>query len=128
MQTSEPKRLVVVSLWAENVAETAHFYRDVIGLPLLPDHGHLPAFDLGCGAHLAINKGQPGAILDSTRSRFPHLAFAVRDLDGAIAHLEAHGVEIPWGIEAKGQARWILFRDPAGNLVEFVQFEESLVS
>ena len=128
MRAFEPKRLVVVGLWAEDVAETAHFYRDVIGLPLLPDHGHFPAFDLGCGTHLAINEGQPGAVLDSKRSRFPHLAFAVQDLDGAVAYLEAHGVELPWGIEAQGQARWIVFPDPAGNLVEFVQFEPSLAS
>jgi catechol-2,3-dioxygenase len=123
MRALELQHLVVVGLWAEDVAQAAHFYRDVIGLPLLPDHGHHPAFDLGRGVHLVINEGRSGAVLDFKRSRFPHLAFAVQDLDGAIEHLVDHGVELPWGIEAKGQSRWIVFRDPAGNLLEFAQFE-----
>jgi hypothetical protein len=40
-------KLAVVTLWAEDVAITAHFYRDVIGLRLLPQHGDRPHFDLG---------------------------------------------------------------------------------
>ncbi len=38
--------LAVVTLWAEDVAQTAHFYRDVIGLRMLPHHGDRPHFDL----------------------------------------------------------------------------------
>ena len=124
MPSFKPEHLVVVSLWATDVAATAHFYKDVIGLSLLPDHGHRPAFDLGLGAHLVLNEAQPGAVLDSKRSRFPNVAFAVRDLDEAVEHLADHGVELPWGVEANGEARWVIFCDPAGNLVELVQFEE----
>jgi catechol 2,3-dioxygenase-like lactoylglutathione lyase family enzyme len=121
----EPERLAVVSLWATNLYTTAHFYRDVLGLPLLPHHGQQPAFDLGRGAHLVINEGQPRTFLDSKRSRFPALAFTVRDLDEAVEHLEEQGVELPWGVEVSDRARWVVFADPAGNLVELVQFEES---
>ena len=32
--TVMPKKLVVVSLWSEDVAKLVHFYRDVIGLTL----------------------------------------------------------------------------------------------
>ena len=48
-------RLAVVSLWAEDVPATAHFYRDVLGLRLLPQHGDRPNFDLG-GVYLTIWK------------------------------------------------------------------------
>ncbi len=34
-------RLVVVSLWAENVSAMVHFYRDVVGLSL-SEHHHDP--------------------------------------------------------------------------------------
>jgi catechol-2,3-dioxygenase len=30
--------IAVVSLWAENVPATTHFYRDVIGLSIMPPH------------------------------------------------------------------------------------------
>jgi catechol 2,3-dioxygenase-like lactoylglutathione lyase family enzyme len=124
MPSFQPERLAVVSLWATDVVATAHFYRDVVGLSLLPDHGHQPAFELGHGAHLVLNEGQPEAVLDSKRSRFPTVSFGVRDLDKAVEHLADHGVELPWGVEESGGARWVIFNDPAGNLVEFVQFEE----
>ena len=128
MPPFRPKRLVVVSLWATDVRTTAHFYRDVLGLPLVPHHGQQPAFDLGHGAHLVLNEGQPEAVVESKRSRFPTIALAVRDLDGAVEQLVAHGIELPWGVAGSDRARWVVFSDPAGNLVELVQFEEAPAS
>jgi catechol 2,3-dioxygenase-like lactoylglutathione lyase family enzyme len=125
MASLQPERLVVVSLWATDVTTTAHFYRDVLGLPLLTHHGRQPAFDLGHGVHLVLNEGQPGAVLDSSRSPFPTVAFAVRSLDEALEHLDLHGIELPSGVEASNQARWAIFSDPAGNLIELVQYKES---
>jgi catechol 2,3-dioxygenase-like lactoylglutathione lyase family enzyme len=54
--------------------------------------------------------------------RFPLIALAVDDLDAAEQNLLLHGVELPWGIEADADSRWVMFHDPAGNLVELVQF------
>jgi len=45
--------LAVISLWAEDVAATAHFYRDIIGLKLVSHHDERPHFDLD-GAYLVI--------------------------------------------------------------------------
>lgn len=122
MPDLRPDRLLVVSLWADDVAASVHFYGDVVGLALLPHHGQRPAFDLGNGAHLAIIKGQPTEQGDSGESRFPSIAFTVKDLDEAVEHLRNHGVEMPWGIETGPGSRWVLFYDPAGNLVEFAEF------
>ncbi len=125
MSSFKPKHLAVISLRAEDVLTAVHFYRDVVGLPLLPRHDHRPAFDLG-GLYLVIVKGQPAPVSDSESSRFPLLAFAVEDLDKAIEHLQAHNVTLPWGIEAKEETRWVMFHDPAGNLIEFAQFNKSV--
>ena len=114
-------RLVIVSLRAEDVPAAVHFYQDVIGLRLLPHHDQRPAFDLGDGTYLAIIKGQPAPEQEAGESPFPVVTFAVEDLDEAVAHLQAHGVELPWGAVRGDSQRWVLFRDPAGNLVEFVQ-------
>ena len=108
----------MVSVWAENVAETAHFYRDVLDLQLLPHHhGGRPHFKVG-GALLTILKGKPLPALDADPSRFPIFALRVRDLDQAVARLEDHGVDLPWGTEGQGDNRWVMFYDPAGNLIE----------
>jgi len=32
------ERVEVICLWAEDVLKTAHFYKDVLELELLPDH------------------------------------------------------------------------------------------
>jgi catechol 2,3-dioxygenase-like lactoylglutathione lyase family enzyme len=113
-------RLAVVALWAEDVPAAAHFYRDVLGLKLLPHHpGGRPHFDLG-GAYLTILKGKPQPALDSQPARFPLAAFAVDDLEAAVERLQAHNVELPWGIEHDAGSRWAMFYDPAGNLVEVV--------
>jgi hypothetical protein len=60
----------------------------------------MPAFDLGYGAHLAIVEGQPAFAQEPGGSRFLALAFAVPDLAAAVEHLERHGIELSWGIEA----------------------------
>jgi catechol 2,3-dioxygenase-like lactoylglutathione lyase family enzyme len=121
MPAFEPGQLLVVSLRAEDVPATVHFYRDVVGLSLLPHHGSRPAFALGHGCHLVIVRGQSPHVPDPEHAHFPAIAFAVADLDVAVEHLEDHGVELPWGIESGESTRWVIFRDPAGNLVEFAQ-------
>jgi len=122
MPNFKPGHLAVISLWAEEMIRTVHFYRDVVGLKLLPHHGDRPAFVLGRGAHLVINKGQPRVAREPDEGQFPVLAFAIQDLQQAVDHLESHGVEMPWGIEAKAGTQWVKFYDPAGNLIEFAQF------
>jgi catechol 2,3-dioxygenase-like lactoylglutathione lyase family enzyme len=116
-----PPTLVVVSLWAEDVAATAHFYRDVIGLKLLLHGRHRPHFDLD-GAYLVILQGRPFPPLDPVPARFPIVAFAVDDLEAAVDQLHAHQVDLPWGIEEDSDSRWVLFHDPAGNLIELASF------
>lgn len=114
-------RLAVVSLWAKDVSATAHFYRDVIGLPLLRHSGGRPHFDLH-GIFLTILEGTPCPVQEAGPQRFPVVAFAVDNLEAALARLSAHRVDLPWGVERDDHARWIMFHDPAGNLIELVEF------
>ncbi len=110
--------LAVISLWAEDVPATAHFYRDVLGLNLLLQAGHDPHFQLD-GIYLVIKKGHPAPAQEPP---FPVLALSVSDLQAMIARLEAHHVALPWGIEHNADSQWVKFSDPAGNLIEVVQF------
>ena len=122
MSPFEVNRLAVISIRTSHVTETVHFYRDVIGLASLAHHGHHPAFDLGNGLYLVIIESQEETAQPAKDPRFPVIAFAVADLDSAVARLQEHHVEMPWGIEANHQTRWVEFHDPGGNLIEFAQF------
>jgi catechol 2,3-dioxygenase-like lactoylglutathione lyase family enzyme len=122
----QPK-LAFVSLWAEDVAATAHFYRDVLGLKLLMHDQHRPHFDLG-GVYLVILQGRSLPPLDPVPTRFPIIAFAVPDLNATIDRLRLHHVDLPWGIEEDADSRWVMFYDPAGNLIELAQFKTRLAS
>ena len=114
-------RIAVVSLWAQDVPTTAHFYRAVVGLTLQAHcAGDGPHFNLG-GTILTILKGCPGLPPDA-EARFPVMAFSIPDLEAAVEKLRLHGVDLPWGVESNASGRWVMFRDPAGNLIEFVEF------
>ena len=123
MQTFKPNHLAVVSLRAADLPTTVHFYRDVVGLPMLPHHAHRPAFELGNDCFLVIVQGVSLVSNKTSEAPFPAIAFAVDDLDLAVKQLEANGVEMPWRIESNVDECWVKFYDPADNLVEFAQFK-----
>jgi hypothetical protein len=54
------------------------------------------------------------------------LAWEVEDLDQAVEHLQAHNVDLPWDIKKGSGTRWVMFFDPAGNLIEFVEANEAI--
>jgi catechol 2,3-dioxygenase-like lactoylglutathione lyase family enzyme len=122
MSAFKAGRLAVVSLRTNDLPGTLHFYREVVGLTGLAHHGHRPAFDLGNGLYLVLieSAGQPAQ--PAAGERFPVLAFAVADLDGAVEQLRQHNIEMPWGIEQDEHNRWVQFYDPGGNLIELAQF------
>jgi catechol-2,3-dioxygenase len=126
MSISTPRRFAVVSLWADDPGAATHFYRDIVGLQLMTHdthHSGRPHFDVG-GTYLTILKGRPVSAQDAEPPHFPLVAFEVDDLDFFIERLQAHHVELPWGVEEGTESRWIKLHDPAGNLVEIVQFRE----
>ena len=121
----QPK-LAVVTLHAENVAETAAFYHDLIGLELMPHPNPKRAhLKMGIDLYLVILKGKPSRATNTTIERFPVIAFKVDDLDKAVAELQKKGVEIPLGIEEDSVSRWVMLHDPGGNLIEIAEFDET---
>ncbi len=113
-------QIAVVALWTPDVPATASFYREVVGLYQVPGHGGVPHFRIG-GTYIVILQGQPVAAQNATPERFPLVALATDDLDGAVRRLQANRVELPWGVESDANARWVMFHDPGGNLMELVQ-------
>ncbi len=87
-------RVIVTTLWAQDVPATTHFYRDVLGLQPLPHHGAHPCFQLK-GSHLIILQGQPRPAENAHPERFPLFALTVDDLDQTVEHLQARDVSLP---------------------------------
>jgi catechol 2,3-dioxygenase-like lactoylglutathione lyase family enzyme len=118
--------LAVISLYAVDLERSVEFYRDVIGLYLVSEGAGHPHFRLD-GTYLVMLKGKPQPAQETDGDPFPVIAFAVDDLDGALDRLKAKGVALPWGVEADARARWVMFHDPAGNLIELVQSMRGVV-
>jgi predicted enzyme related to lactoylglutathione lyase len=117
-------KFAVIAVRADDVAEAAHFYRNVLELDLLAHHDERPHFDVD-GVYLTILQRGAAPAQSADSPRFPLFALAVNDLDERVARLERHGVAMPWGMEANEGSRWVMLRDPAGNLIELVQFGEA---
>jgi catechol 2,3-dioxygenase-like lactoylglutathione lyase family enzyme len=113
-------KLAVVSVWTEDVPAAAHFYRDLVGLELMHHHGGQPHFKID-DVILVLVEGKPTPATNATPEHFPIIAFSVDSLDFEIDKLSNLGIEMPSGVVETGNTRWVMFRDPAGNLLEYVE-------
>jgi catechol 2,3-dioxygenase-like lactoylglutathione lyase family enzyme len=114
--------IAVITLWANNFEETLEFYKEVLGI----NNIHL---EMNGVVHFKINEvlftvmqGKPGKAENSFIPRFPIVAFSVEDIEETSRMLMENETDLPWGIEENATAKWIMLFDPAGNLIEFVQF------
>jgi catechol 2,3-dioxygenase-like lactoylglutathione lyase family enzyme len=116
-------RLYESVVYASDLDAARAFYRDVLGLReveeavfRLEDERVLLLFD-------PARSSQPGRIVPSHGPAGPiHVAFSVDDLDAWRERLAEHGVELEHEHEwARGGARSLYVRDPAGNSVELVE-------
>ena len=111
------KGLSYILLPCTDLARSAGFYRDVLGLPLVwleKEQGHAAV--------------QAGDVLLVLSTREPAkggggvvCAFDVEDIDAACATLREKGVVFPQGIDEHGGRRTARFSDPDGNLLELNQ-------
>ena len=97
------------------------FYRDVLGLgdrarpdiPGIPGHWH----EVGDQELHLVGAPPSGDSIDTTGH---HYCVAVDDLDGAIAELDARGIDYVRAVQGDDVVQiWI--NDPAGNTIELQQ-------
>lgn len=108
-----------VSLNVSDTDRSLAFYRDVLGLRILPR----PDFPFG-GAWLDAGNGREIHLIeaDVPPDHGQHVAFRVDDIDAVVASLRAAGQRLPDPKPVGGTAtRQTFLRDPDGNLLELTQ-------
>jgi glyoxylase I family protein len=111
-----------IALVTGNFAELKAFYTDVLGLPIVGKFEGRNIIFLQAGGttiELIEREGYTPVV-----GGWEHLAFTVADTDAATAELLAKGV--PFHIEPRNfpdppEVRISFFKDPDGNILEFVQ-------
>ncbi|MBO0714527.1 MAG: WYL domain-containing protein [Acidimicrobiales bacterium] len=118
-------RLFGVTIHAEEVEETAGFYREVVGLELCGErHGEGPLhYHAGWGFP---DSGLMFSLFPGVSKEVQHLAFLVDDLDAAHGRARQRGAQIeraPGKNDEGSPSGWkdCVMRDPAGNLVALYQ-------
>jgi catechol 2,3-dioxygenase-like lactoylglutathione lyase family enzyme len=107
-----------VSLNVRDADEAVRFYREVLGLEQIPrpEFG-FPGFWLRSGA-------QEIHLIEVADHRAPdgqHFAFRVDDIDGVVADIRRHGIEVSTPFHIPGGGRQSFLKDPSGNLIELNQ-------
>jgi predicted enzyme related to lactoylglutathione lyase len=118
--------LSAVLIVSEDPGRLARFYRDVLGIPLEPEHHGSAAPHWGCtlgDIHLAIH---PVTTFPDRRSGVGSvkLAFTVFDIEALAERLEAAGVSLLYRPRDTGFFWSTAIQDPDGNLIEFTQLRD----
>ena len=109
------------------------FYKKVFQLDIDPNRPHIPTIpgawiqlpesQIEPQVHLFVANGvSPAARSQKEDPTRTHVAFAVRDLSAAKAHLQGLGVEY-WEFEGLVGPDQVFLEDPAGNMLELQEAE-----
>lgn len=104
----------------QDLDKAAAFYRDILGLELLMDHGWFQTYGSDEKMTVQVSFGTEGG----SGTAVPDLSIEVDDVEAALARIQKAGVPIeygpvsePWGV------RRFYVRDPFGKLLNILQHE-----
>jgi len=105
---------IVANIRTDAVDQAAAFYRDLLGLDVLMDHGWIATYGSDEQMHVQISFASEGG----SGTPVPGLSIEVDDIEAALSRvkkmnlpLEYGPVDEPWGV------RRFYVRDPFGKLV-----------
>jgi catechol 2,3-dioxygenase len=125
-----------IALRVTDLDAMQRFYQDVIGLALLKRFDKAAFFKIadGYGGHAQVlalfdRAGEPGyAGLSPAATTIDHLAFEIdrADFDAELDRLQGLGVAVETAEHAWVHWRSLYVRDPEGNQVELVCYDETV--
>jgi glyoxylase I family protein len=112
------QRFLHTALNVTNLAESEHFYSNILGLEKVDRNLKFPGAWYQIGdyqLHLIVAETSPASVLQEKWGRNRHLAFAVESVVVVKQHLEVQG----WPFQMSASGRPALFvRDPDDNVIE----------
>ncbi|MBA4098335.1 MAG: glyoxalase [Rhodospirillum sp.] len=108
---------IVANIATGDVAKAKRFYRDILGLDLLMDHGWLVTY--GSAEKMTVQVGV--ATEGGSGTPVPDLSIEVDDVDEALARMKKAKIKIEYGpADEPWSVRRFYVRDPFGKLVNIL--------
>jgi catechol 2,3-dioxygenase-like lactoylglutathione lyase family enzyme len=111
---------IVSNVEASDVKKANAFYRDILGLRLVMDHGWLRTYGSDSKMTVQVSFASEGG----SGTPVPDMSIEVDDIETALSRVKKAGIPIeygpksePWGV------RRFYVRDPFGKLINILQHE-----
>ena len=108
---------IVTNITTTDVARADAFYRDILGLDLVMDHGWLRTYASPARMTVQVGVASEGG----SDTPVPDLSIEVDDMAEALRRVEAAGIPVEYGpVDEPGGVRRFYVRDPFGKLVNIL--------
>jgi catechol 2,3-dioxygenase-like lactoylglutathione lyase family enzyme len=111
---------IVANIETPNVEEADAFYRGVLGMDCVMDHGWIRTYASGATMPVQVSFAAEGG----SGTPVPDLSIEVDDLEAALRRVNNAGVVVEYGPQSEpwGVRRFFV-RDPFGTLINIMQHE-----
>ena len=109
---------IVANIHSPDPSKADAFYRDMLGLDVVMDHGWLRTYGAGQQMTVQVSVASEGG----SGTPVPDLSIEVDDLDAALSRVQKAGIAVEYGprTESWGVRRFYV-RDPFDRLVNILQ-------
>lgn len=108
---------IVANIDTQDISAAKRFYKDVLGLSVLMDHGWLKTYGLDEKMSIQISFASQGG----SDTPVPDLSIEVEDVDVALESMKKAGFVIEYGpIDEPWGVRRFYVRDPFGKLINIL--------
>ncbi len=109
---------IVANIAGDNLSLAAAFYRDILGLDLLMDHGWIQTYGSSAAMSVQVSIASEGG----AGTPVPNLSIEVDDLATALQRVQQAGLAVEYGpVDEPWGVRRFFVRDPFGKLLNILQ-------